>query len=596
MQIVALIAMILSTVFLTACGAGIFVWTICLVAILLSSIVFVHALINPSIRHHSILHRITNPKNLYFVFLLLLIITIIPLPFPLTAVSGTKRQEQNRLVVEATAEATELGALEKQPAAWFSTTRNRAGSMRACVLLILAFAAASCASILSQRQKIFYLRFLILLGSIVAALGYLGEYVFPQNFALWWYIPVPPALPGPMGGFTHANHFAGFIGVIGLISLAMIVDDAANRRVFSFLFSLCAFSIISFALIASLSRGAFVLYLLSLALMGLFLLFRVRLVVVIPSIAVLLIIVAAVLTIALKRDSVRERIATLRRPFATSSFESRSEAWLDSFDIWKRYPLIGIGPNAFRMIYPIHRTSTSRAARKFAENEYVQFFCEFGLIGTLLLFALFPTILKRIYAILRNQKEETVIADAVCGAILMAGLHSSFEFIMHLPLYALVVFSMVGLLFSRQQTDANSTQETAMNLFRRMPLPELTGLVVLLVFSTMTKPMKLLDSWGHLAGSKPPEAARAMVWAPTSQLAWRRFGIKIAENASANKETKQFGERCLTQAAEYDSNNAKLWLRLGKLRLELGDKPGARKAFANVKKIKSWMGTPDVPD
>jgi len=572
-------------ILLAASGGGIFVWSLCLVATALSALLaFGVPSLTPDQPNQPFRFC---PTWLYLVFLLILFITIIPMPYPMSRLTGATRYAQNSLVVDALHEAHELGAIEHVPLLWFSTTRNRAGSMRVCVLLILAFGAAGASASLRSKDKRLILRFIVLLGTVVAVLGYLGQTVLPQGFTLWWYIPVPPALPGPMGGFTHANHFAGFIGVTGMVALAFVIGDAAQQRFFSMLLSLAALAAITFALISSLSRGAFVLYFASIALMTLFLLLRVRRVVVIPLMIVLLLGLAVLTGFALRNEEVRERVATLRRPFATSSFQSRSEAWLDALDVWTRYPVLGIGPNAFRMVYPIHRTSTCRAARKFAENEYVQFACEFGILGTLFAAAIGLVLLRRTITLIRDPSADGTIIYAACGGLLMALLHSGFEFIMHLPLYTILVFVLVGALFPPPRLPHHP--------YARM-LPGLAGLFVAVLFWIFATPMHRYDSWGYLAGAKPHALTRPMIWSPTSQLSWRRFGIKIAEAHNATDPMKFFGERCLTQAARYDPNNAKLWLRLGKLRLELQDNVGARNAFDNVKSIKPWMGTPPVPE
>ncbi len=70
----------------------------------------------------------------------------------------------------------------------------------------------------------------------------------------------------------------------------------------------------------------------------------------------------------------------------------------------------------------------------------------------------------------------------------------------------------------------------------------------------------------------------------------------MQEAHSERVPRKCLRERCLQRAELRDPGNAKLWLRLGKLRLELKDNVGARDAFENVKSIKPWMGTPPVPE
>jgi len=593
MQLAALISLVVSILFLTAYGAGIFVWTVCLVAMLLSAVAILNAWRNGSAPSTNWTQRLLRPRSLFFAFFLFVLLTLIPLPFPLTVVTGNKRYEQNKLVVEAVEEASRLEVLQQTPATWFSTSRNRAGTMRIAILLIAAFGAAYASSILTPRQKVLFLRFLMLLGALVAIPGYLGKWVYPQGFRLWWIVPISHSGKGAVAGFTHANHFAGFIGVTGLISLAFIFNDSTRRRWFFLFLSACAFAIITLCLIFSQSRAAFVLYFASVAVMTLFMLCRTRLAVAVPVVLLLLLLASGALAIALQRESVRNRIATLRRPFDTESFYSRSRTALSSIDMWKTYPLIGIGADAFRNVYPAHKTTSERASFMFAENEYAQFLCEFGSVGVLLILGLACVVVRQMRRSLRDDACETVVPHAACGALLMAGMQSATDFIMHLPLYSLLVFSILGLIFS-QSPRKRGFEETGEH-YQPISLPGVLGLSVAVVMCFFMAPMQRFDSWGYLAGTKPLAAGRAMVWAPTCPLAWRRFGIKIAEASDASRESREFGERCLTQAARYDPRSPKLWLRLGKLRLEIGDTPGAREAFARVKELKPWMGTPAVP-
>jgi hypothetical protein len=110
----------------------------------------------------------------------------------------------------------------------------------------------------------------------------------------------------------------------------------------------------------------------------------------------------------------------------------------------------------------------------------------------------------------------------------------------------------------------------------------------------LSRPMRRLDRLSAFQHMSLTEAARALAWAPTSWHAWYYLGYHACNHP--HPEAPVFAEACMTRAVEMDPNNYRLWRAVGTMRLELGDKEGARAAFARVKALRFWADVPRIPE
>lgn len=106
------------------------------------------------------------------------------------------------------------------------------------------------------------------------------------------------------------------------------------------------------------------------------------------------------------------------------------------------HPVIGAGPGAATFTWR-QPDGTSLSAR-YAHNEYLQVFAELGLLGAVALVALGCAVIRSI-----RRTDAAVPADfgragAVAGLVAFA-LHSSMDFLWHIPAIALVAAALVGL-------------------------------------------------------------------------------------------------------------------------------------------------------
>ncbi len=516
-----------------------------------------------------------------------MLVMLLPLPAALARIGGTVRAAQNQQVVETLAAVRQTGIpLAATPL--FSLTRSRAGSLRLLLLMITAYAGWGIIRQSTARQRGIWLHLFVLLAAVMGLAGIVGIRLYPQGDTLWWLIPVPHGRPGPMGGFMNRNHFAGFMAMAAPVALALALHDLRQRRLFRSTVKLAITTALISSVLLSHSRGGLAALVAGLAtLLFITTLCGSRRTRLLLPVATAVLVLASLSTIS-RIPAALEFVSRLRTPLITTGFHERIDAWQGAWRIWRCYPLLGAGPNAFRTVYPQHRLSSARDARDFAENEYVQWGSETGLAG-LCLAALFGWhLLRRLIGSLRDAPPDRLAAPtAAAAALAAAAIHALVDFPIRLPLYTLSLAALCGLFWPvpDEATDAAPPPPHLRPHFAA------AGLLLALV---LTATDIRLDTAGRIGRANLRDVARALTAAPSSPVVWRRLAAHLWQ--SKPMATRQLAERCLTQAAIYDPNDYPLWLRLGNMRRELGDSRGALAAYRRVKALRDWVPVPLVPE
>ena len=73
----------------------------------------------------------------------------------------------------------------------------------------------------------------------------------------------------------------------------------------------------------------------------------------------------------------------------SESFEDRWKIWVNTFQIFRDFPLFGSGLGTFTQIFPMYRSFHIRGLVTHAENDFLQLASEVGLMGIGLLVILF---------------------------------------------------------------------------------------------------------------------------------------------------------------------------------------------------------------
>lgn len=577
-------------VLLAVYGAGIFPWTVLVVSVLLC------LLLQPwlGLRHLSDIWHV-NHLSPGMVLLIYLAVMLMPLPPLFDRLGGQRRAEQHQVVIETLDALGQIDIDHGIGTPMFSLTRSRAGTFRFVSLMILMFAGYRVVLMLSTAQRMLMLRMLVFASSAMAVLGVLGKWVIPQGDTLWWWIPIPHGRPGSMGGFMNRNHFAGYCALLVPAAVALGVGDATKRRWWLFVAQMLAALVLAAGVLLALSRGGFLALLAGVMCLLLVMLMqgKMRL-----RYGLLFVFgLAAVVLIACQLPQVRQRLSSIRSPMTTTSIQHRLEAWHDAIHIWRAYPLMGSGPNAFRVVYPQHRTSSHREARDFAENEYVQWLSETGIAGILMALFFATCLCRDVWSSARavSTSEQQTLLAAAMGCLVAAACHACVDFPMHLPLYGLTVAWLAA--FLKMPSDAavmrRVQNQNAMSVkaCERPPVPHAgVGLVCLLTTLTLIPFDLQLDMAGRVTRADLAGTVRALVAAPTSPIVWRRLAAVLWQQASSS--ARLLSERCLTHAADYDQNNYPLWRRLGDVRREMGQRDAALEAYHRVKALRSWVPVP----
>lgn len=572
-----------SVLLLALRGGGIFPATVCMVA---AASFLGYAIARKSPLTVAPSSDRTNPSATLELtmaaILLFLLITALPLPPLLDPLIGRLRATQNQTATALLTEAARMGLFEPAEP-WYSLSRNRAGTLRMVLMLAAAFGTALCASALPRHSKKAHLVFLAWAGAIIALGGYVSQWIIPEGNALWWTIEVPATLPGPVGCFINRNHFGGFVAMLCPVALALTDDAFRRRKWLTGSVMLLLASAMMFSLIFTLSRGAIVAFLAGSGLTAAWIIFRRSL----PAGILCVVIAAAVAgAIYMKTPQLQTRLAELRHPFQSGSGQTRYLEWRESLRTALHYPVIGAGANGLRMVYPLHRITSGKWLTN-AENEYVQLLAEGGIVGLLLAGALAVAAIRRMT--MSPDHDARTLRVAVIGAVITAAVHCVFDFPARLPLYTVVLASLIGLLFD---PPAGSEPERS-RLFRLAPACVGVTAAALLAWGPLSS-LQRLDSYNLLVESTAPELQRAIAWAPTSWHAWYTSGRTACAQgiASGRLDLCVFGETLMTQAGRCDPMNYRLWYDIGQTRLALKDDNGADAAFARAHELRSWLHPP----
>ena len=142
--------------------------------------------------------------------------------------------------------------------------------------------------------------------------------------------------------------------------------------------------------------------------------------------------------------------AVISRFFTVSeSFETRSKIWVNTFQIFKDFPILGSGLGTFVQIFPMYRSFHILGLVTHSENDFLQLLSETGILGTGLLAILFFFLLfkasSEVRSLSRREPARYIALGGLVG-ILALMFHSLVERNIQVPANALfytVLWAMV---------------------------------------------------------------------------------------------------------------------------------------------------------
>ncbi len=569
-------------------GAGIFPGTLFFTAAILTAAAASHAVIQP--------RETLFPVRPWVEITILLILlgwglTLLPLPPMLLDAFKGPRSALWHPVTDLV-KAIEATALKpaSSAASWPTLTLDRAGTLRGLMLFIACAMSAWLAAAIEPRFKKGFLRFLLILGTVVAVAGFHSQWTFPQGNRLWWIFPVPPSLPGSVGGFINRNHFAGFVALFCPLAFGLTVGALRDRKFMPALAALLTLLVLTAVVFNSLSRGAMLAA--GAGTLGVAVLFA-RTRIKKPVAFLLLCVMVAGISLIVLCPPVRSRLSEWHSPRSLPSAQSRLNQWHDGLKIIPDYPLEGIGVNAFGTVYPQYRATTSSGTLRYAENDYVQFIVETGLAGVLLTALLGWTLYRRRVLLRRAAPFDADVDILVWGVGITVAVHSCFDFPLRIPLYALTVATFIGLLFRplplRWPGKILGGLETGPSLAL---LPTLCCLI-LIGLHPFQREAHVMDHPAFLQQASTRDRLRAIIWSPANAQAWFFLGWQIGVLNPKDYPTEyRLAERCVTRSAQLDPQNYRIWRHLTAMRQALDDRSGAEEAWDKAHALRPWVSRP----
>ncbi len=538
---------------------------------------------------------------LYWLFILgYTAVTLAPLPLALEFLVDQQRQQQNHRVVIALEKAENLGFIEASEAE-FALSRNRSGTLKTLLYLIMVGGAWGLAVTLAPVWGRRYLIFLVSLTALIAILGYIGQHVIPQGKTLWWMIPV--RFGEPVACFVNRSHFGSFIALMCPSALMVSAYAFERERWGMSLWGIICFALMSIAIVTCYSRGAFFLYLFSVMLTALGSIFhRQRTIGLIVCGLGLIGIIATVTTIS---GDLKFRLHTIRRVFDNVESQSRVMIWRDVFRLWQDYPVIGVGGNGMKVVFPAYRSLVTIASVDHAESQYLQLLANSGLIGLLMLLVGGGWFTQRLFHYRAQLTKYFMMAAGILTGLLCVLVHAAFDVALTIPLYAFVTFTLAGL-------GVGLTAQTARNqeFSGKFPHPD-QGVktpnprVTKPRRSSFSKPLLIwgmagvgltiyigvlfhhemdqYDRSSYLQDANPAQLCQILISAPTSWETWDQLG-KYGFILGTS-EGIRFNEFCLSQAADYNPTDWRLWNNLAALRRGMGDGAGAEIADERMRRV-----------
>lgn len=520
----------------------------------------------------------------------LVLLSMLPLPQIFDNFPPVRQKAQNAEVQDAVTKAGQLDLVDND-IQLFSASRNRGGTARMFLLALSAFAAIACASSMSfrLRQQCFYWTMLLAAG--IGLAGYVSQHIVPQGKSIWWMFEV--AHGRPVGCFLNRNHFGGFLALVAPVAAVLLARSIMRRRIWLMLMSTCCFASLSVAMVSSLSRGAWLSGVAGVAACMLYMTARWRIRLVVPLALTLLIAAAGIFYTS--DQAVQERAESLVDAVRQPGSTLRLQTWKDALPVIADYPLAGTGLNAFEMVFPQYRSTSTRKTIAHVENEFIQLPLELGIPTCLVLAALVLLFVRHATASLPRQTEGTVLGRRTYQAILAgsstaAAVHAFFDFSIRSPLYLLTFAVIAGCcLFSRDEAAGGACRHGPVLRAGRVWA---CAAAIAIVISFFHRQIMLYDSSDWIQTAEVGELSEALEWTPTSWQCWYHLGrMAIIEGG---RERKQYGRQCMETAVQYDPKNYRLWHQLCLVRLRNGDREGALDAYRELKKLRSWVDVPQL--
>ncbi|MBC8420953.1 MAG: O-antigen ligase family protein [Desulfobacterales bacterium] len=245
--------------------------------------------------------------------------------------------------------------------------------------------------------------------------------------------------------FGNANNFAGYMEMVILLTLGLLLTGLKVPRI---IMMLCLIFLFIAALIFSFSRGGWIAALFGFAFLVTALIAnrrfnRKKLVAGITFGFV------AISLFVLANTGVADRVVTLKQKQDITNFIGRATAWAGIVDMIRDYPVLGIGPGTFAVVFTQYQPPGLSARHFRAHNDYLQVISEGGLLLIPIIIWMIIALYRKGFRKLRNPSRlvRGITVGALSGITAIL-IHSLGDFNLQIPADALLFTVLVALIAS----------------------------------------------------------------------------------------------------------------------------------------------------
>ncbi len=361
--------------------------------------------------------------------------------------------------------------------------------------------------------------FLLVLGVLAAALGILDRM---DGGGLLGEIRAEAA-PGYWGAFTNRNHFANELNVAALVGLGLALrlgfaPNPKHRSLPGSLTALIGTLLCIGTSVGTSSKGGLLSLGVGLLVFGVLLFFQRK-----SSLQLKILVFALLAILALVMVQGRpslQRIESWVHNSRAGHMDGRWQIWQDTLRMAEMMRGRGIGAGAFETVFPAFQTTLGHKTVTHPENEYLQAWAEWGVVGSAIWGVLALAVIWRAARTFRGHASEWQVAG--WSAVAATGTHALTDFPFHIPANLWLLCALLGMLLRGHLHNGKDPAPTPhahrwrlfdLWVFRMLGAALIAATVAgfLAPWSHLNEATKLLRQ-GDLAAARPQCARALAAW------------------------------------------------------------------------------------
>ena len=458
-------------------------------------------------------------------------------------------------------------SVKKPDSTEFYNTLNLHGTWRVLLIFLMFFNAVYLTATLSRAHKMLLSDFLFAGAFIIALAGMVGHWYNNPEGKIWWLIDI--GAKKNTACFVNPNHYGAFLCLFLPLCIIRALNNYNKKDKLFFSLWVAGYIFLCLGIIASLSKGAF---LIAVAISLLTIIFKWQKSNHFNVLATFFTFGIIVLFTYIMPSELESEMR--------SEFNESGRLFIYSKvpQFMKEHPY-GVGPGAYRFtsnIYLSANTNTELVAHH-SESTLFTLLQELGTVNFLLIISL--ALCTLLYAL--KCHNEKLLSNRMSSwgllALIAASAHGLYDYPYGVPVYAFFIAMMIGMIVAKGQTfDMGVDQGYLKALsFLTILLPALT-----LIYSISS--IKNLDSFKNdfsssIKDKNLDELTATLYKQPSSWFNWYTLGYKLWK--TEGPENRLLAEKAVKHAAILFPSNAKVWNSLSVMREKNKNYSTAKEAY-----------------